>query len=196
MKLKDSQTYSNLAKAFAGECQAQTRYRFLHYAANQAELTALAKVIKTIITNEFNHARMYYTNLQKADEKTLKNIEIVGGYPFKDKWDMNQNFSFAVENETEEQALYKEFGETANKEGFPDIAKLFTDTAAVEKCHSKMLTQIHQQLVDGTMYKKEKKTKFKCGDCGHEDTLLEAWKICPLCEAKQGAVMLILDSGK
>ena len=29
MKLKDSKTFSNLARAYAGECQARTRYEFV-----------------------------------------------------------------------------------------------------------------------------------------------------------------------
>ena len=31
MKLKESQTYLNLAKAYAAECQARTRYEFVEY---------------------------------------------------------------------------------------------------------------------------------------------------------------------
>ena len=33
MKLIESKTYYNLAKAYAGECQAKTRYEFIEYGA-------------------------------------------------------------------------------------------------------------------------------------------------------------------
>lgn len=45
----------------------------------------------------------------------------------------------------------------------------------------------------GTMYKKKEKVKWKCADCGYEATSKEAWKECPLCKAKQGSVMLIIE---
>lgn len=32
MKLCESKTYQNLAKSYAGECQARTRYEFIEYA--------------------------------------------------------------------------------------------------------------------------------------------------------------------
>ena len=33
MELKQSQTYVNLARAYASECQARTRYEFVEYGA-------------------------------------------------------------------------------------------------------------------------------------------------------------------
>ncbi len=194
MKFKESQTYKNLAMSFAGECQAQTRYRFLQYGATQKGLMALAEIVTKLIANEFNHARMFYTKLQNGEKETIENIEICAGYPFKEKWNLTENFSFGVENETEEVATYKNYAKVAEKEGYKDIARLFELVSAVEKNHAKILSEIHAQLVNGSMYKKLKKTKFKCADCGHEDSLLEAWEICPLCLAKQGAVELHLST--
>ena len=33
MKLEESKTYENLARAFAAECQARVRYEFIEYGA-------------------------------------------------------------------------------------------------------------------------------------------------------------------
>ncbi len=192
--LKQSKTFDNLARAWAGECQARARYQFLEYAARQKGLCALADIIKVVETNEFNHARMYYTAMQAADKKTLENVLINAKYPFKEKWNFEENFMFAVQNETNEVGLYRKFAKVAEEEGFKDVANLFTLVSKVEHCHKLLFKDIKTQLENGTMYKREKPVKWKCADCGHEETLLEAWKQCPLCKAPQGKVMLKLKS--
>ena len=47
-------------------------------------------------------------------------------------------------------------------------------------------------MSEGTIYKKPKPVKWKCAACGYEHTSEEAWKVCPLCLAPQGMVMLKL----
>ncbi len=194
--LKQSKTFENLARAWAGECQARVRYQFLEYAARQKGLIALADVISTVEKNEFNHARMYYTKMQEADKKTLDDVLINASYPFKEKWNFEENFLFAIQNETNEVGLYRKFAKVAQEEGFTDIATLFTLVSDVEHCHKLLFKDIANQLENGTMYKRDKPVKWKCADCGHEAKLTQAWDKCPLCMAAQGSVMLILKSGQ
>ena len=99
MKLKDSQTYKNLARAFAGECQARTRYEFIEYGAREQGYKALADIIDKIAYQEFTHSRMIYSFIQTADDKTIDNIEVCTGYPFRQKWDLMDNLRFAAEDE-------------------------------------------------------------------------------------------------
>lgn len=193
MKLKESQTLLNLAKAYAGECQARVRYEFVEYGARNEGYKQLAELIDKIVYNEFNHARMFYTKIQDADNEIIKNIDICAGYPFKEKWNLLENLKLAVEDEKAEVDLYPKFAKVAEEEGFAEIATLFRNTAQVEECHMKRFSELYKQLKNGTIYKKSKPVKWKCADCGYEATLKEAWKICPLCQAKQGSVMLILD---
>ena len=49
MKLIDSKTFSNLARAYAGETQAMTRYRFVEYGARNEGYNALAEVIDKVV---------------------------------------------------------------------------------------------------------------------------------------------------
>ncbi len=194
MNLKDSQTLKNLVTSFAGESQAHVRYQFLEHAAKQQKLFELSKAINTIARNEFNHARMFYTAIQSADTGIIENLEVNSGYPFKEKWDFVKNFEFAVANETDEkETIYPSFAKTAQDEGFSDIADLFTKVAGVENCHKMILTEIHTQLRNGKLYKREKPIKWKCSECGYEETLNEAWQVCPLCKMEQGYVMLNLS---
>ena len=47
MELKKSKTYQNLANAYAGECQAYVRYRFIEYGARYNGFACLAEMIDT-----------------------------------------------------------------------------------------------------------------------------------------------------
>lgn len=194
MKLKDSKTYINLARSYAGECQARTRYEFIEYGARTQGYKALSELVDKVVYNEFNHARMFYTFIQQSEETQVENIDISAGYPFKEKWDLVENLRIAAEDELDEaERIYPEFAATAREEGFPEIAKLYEDIIGVETCHHKLFKQLYEQMKKGTMYKKKEKVKWKCADCGYEATSKEAWKECPLCKAKQGSVMLIIE---
>lgn len=192
MKLLDSQTYLNLAKAFAGECQARVRYEFIEYGARKEGYNQLAEVIDKIVYNEFNHARMFYTKIQEASDNQIDNIDISAGYPFKEKWNLLDNLKIAMEDEKAEVELYPQFAETAREEGFKEIATLFDNIAGIENCHMMLFKELYTQLKDGTMYKKSKPVKWKCGDCGYEATSKQAFSTCPVCGEKQGDVLLIL----
>lgn len=97
--LKNSKTYENLARAFAGECQAHVRYMFIEYGARNEGYVALSEIIDKVVYEEFNHARMLYSFLQTADENVIKNIDISAGFPFKQKWNLLDNLAFAAEDE-------------------------------------------------------------------------------------------------
>ncbi|MEG0894563.1 MAG: ferritin family protein [Oscillospiraceae bacterium] len=196
MELKNSQTFKNLINSYAGECQAHVRYQFLAYAAKEKKLFEVEKTIQEIVKNEFNHARMFYTAIQSADQNTLENLEICSGFPFKEKWDFLKNFEFAIQNETYEHTkIYPEFAQIAKNEGLTNIADLFELILNVEECHKKILTQLHTQISSGTLYKRNSPIKWKCSECGHEATLEQAWEVCPLCKSPQGYVMLNLSDG-
>lgn len=193
MKLIESKTYYNLAKAYAGECQARVRYEFIEYGARNEGYKALASAIDKIVYNEFNHARMFYTKIQDASDKEIKNIEICGGYPFKEKWNLLDNLRLAAEDEKAEVELYPEFAKTAKEEGFTEIAALFNNIAGIENCHKMLFEQLYNQLKNGTMYRRRTNIKWKCSACGYEITSKEAPAVCPVCGEKQGAFMLNLE---
>ena len=193
MNLKKSKTYENLARSYAGECQAYVRYKFIEYGARKQGLACLAEMIDNVAFNEFQHARMFYTFIQQADKNTIDNIDICGGYPFKEKWDLTENLRFAAEDEeNEETNIYPTFARIAREEGFDEIAALYDNIIQVESCHKKLFTDLYEQLKNGTLYKKQEKVKWKCADCGYEAEGYEPWTKCPICEAEQGRVMLKL----
>lgn len=194
MKLLQSKTYKNLARAFAGETQARTRYEFVEYGLRNQGYKTMAEIVDKIAYNEFNHARMFYTKLQDASDKPIANIQISTGFPFKEKWDICDNLAFAAEDEKTEVALYNQMAQTAQEEGFADIAQLFMLTAQVEQQHQAVFEELHQQFVQGTLYAKSTPVVWKCSGCGYTHKGKKAWEVCPLCQAKQGAVLLHLKS--
>ena len=109
MKLKDSETFKNLARAYAGECQARTRYEFVEYGFRYNGYEAIAQTIDKIAYQEFNHARMLYTFIQDAELKQVDNIEVCAGFPFKEKWELANNLKLLAEDENDEAEVYAEF---------------------------------------------------------------------------------------
>ena len=194
MELKKSKTYLNLARAYASECQARTRYEFVEYGARYNGQKALADIIDKIAYQEFNHARMIYTALQNDSGELIKNIQINAGFPFKEKWDLVQNIKLLAEDEENEAKAYAEFIKVAKEENFPDIVTLFEQIKAVEVQHKKVFEYLYNELKNKTLYKKDKPTKWTCSACGYSSTGLEAFDECPLCKAKQGVVEIKLPS--
>ena len=186
MKLKDSKTYLNLAKAYTAECCARTRYEFVEYGARYNGQNAIADIIDKIAYQEFNHARMLYTKLQSADNKQIDNIDIKISLPFKEKWDLVDNIRLLSEDEKDEAKAYDKFIKTAKEEGFEDCALLFEQIKNVELNHKKVFEFIYKEISGGTLYKKVGENKWVCSSCGHVVTSKEAPDECPLCKAKQG----------
>ena len=85
MKLIESKTYSNLARAYMAECAARSRYEFCEYGFRYNGYEAIAQLIDKIAYQEFNHARMLYMKLQDAELKQIDNIDVCAGYAFKEK---------------------------------------------------------------------------------------------------------------
>ena len=186
MKLKASETYLNLARAYAAECQARTRYEFVEYGLRYNGFEALAQIVDTIAYQEFNHARMLYTQIQSADQKQIDNIDISAGFPFKEKRDMEENLRLLAEDEALEAEAYEEFTAVAEEEGFTEIANLFRMIGEVEVRHKNLFINLYEQFKNKELYKKDIKKMWICPNCGYVSFEEEAWETCPLCEAKQG----------
>lgn len=194
--LKESKTYDNLARAYAGECMARTRYMFIEYGARKEGYKNIADIIDGIVYQEFNHARMLYTFIQCACDCTIDNLDVEAGYPFRERWNLAENLKLAAQDERDEaERIYPEFERIAREEGFNDIAGLFKNLVQVETCHMKTFEDLHAQLTGGSLYEKDKPVKWKCMDCGYETTGDTAFVECPLCQAKQGSIKLILNDG-
>lgn len=70
-------------------------------------------MVDKVVYNEFNHARVLYTFIQQASNKTIENIDVSAGYPFKEKWNLEENLKLAAEDEENEVKIYKQFAKRA-----------------------------------------------------------------------------------
>lgn len=191
MQFENTETFKNLARSFAGECQAGMRYQMIVKLAMKENMKTLADTVRTIAKNETLHATQFFN---KIIEKTgnRENISFDAGYPYH-MGTLAESLKFATNDERNEtEDIYPEFALIAQKEGFEDVASLYKLVAAVEERHKILFQYLHDGVRNNTLYKSESPVLWICSECGHAHVATEAWKICPLCKAGQGYVDLHL----
>jgi rubrerythrin len=63
--------------------------------------------------------------------------------------------------------LYPGFGQVAEEEGFPEIARTFRHVANVESYHERRYRKILDSLLKGLIFKRADKKNWKCRNCGY-----------------------------
>ena len=116
-KYAGTQTEKNLEAAFAGESQARNKYTYFASKAKKEGYEQIAALFLKTADNEKEHAKLW-----------LKELEGIGSTA--------ENLGAAAAGENYEWTdMYAGFAETAEKEGFPELAARFRMVAAIEKHH-------------------------------------------------------------
>ncbi len=195
MDFTKTQTFYNLARGFAGECQAGMRYQLTAKAATAEGYQVLSDTIRSIAKNETVHATIFFNEIIK-NAGSQENVHIDANYPFH-AGSLAENLKFAALDElSEAENIYPEFARIARDEGFEQIALKFEQVAMVEGNHRIIFEYLHEAFKDGSLYRAERPMLWICGDCGYMHTSKEAFTVCPLCGAKQGKVELHLPFKK
>ena len=195
MDFTKTQTFHNLARGFAGECQAGMRYQLTVKEAMRQGYKVLADTIRTIAKNETNHAKVFFEALL-AQAGSQDDIRIDASFPFH-AGTLEENLRFAaIDEQDEAENLYPSFAKIAEEEGFGQIALKFRQVAKVEENHRIIFEYLYEAFKDGSLYKAERPMLWICGECGYMHTTKEAWNICPLCGASQGEIELHLPFKK
>ncbi len=194
MKFTETQTFHNLARGFAGECQAGMRYQLTARKATAQGYKTLADVIRTIAKNETNHAKVFFETLLE-EAGSVDDIHIDASFPFH-AGKIEDDLRLSAIDERSEALLYPTFAKTAREEGFEQIALKFERTAKVEENHRILFEYLFEAFQDGSLFSAERPMLWICGECGYMHTSKEAWNICPLCGASQGEVELHLPFKK
>ncbi|MBQ9728167.1 MAG: rubrerythrin family protein [Clostridia bacterium] len=191
MQFEKTETFKNLARSFAGECQAGMRYQMIAKLAMKEKLKTLADAVRTIAKNETLHATQFFNKIiEKSGSRD--NISFDAGYPFH-MGTLEEGLRFAAMDEKNEmEDIYPDFAVTAEKEGFEDVAALYKMIAEVEGQHKIVFSYLHDAVKNGTLYKSESPILWICSECGYMHVGTQAWKVCPLCKAEQGYVDLHL----
>ncbi|MBQ9919920.1 MAG: rubrerythrin family protein [Clostridia bacterium] len=181
---KESQTKTNLMRAFAGESQARNRYTFAAEIAKKQGLYVIEAVFNYTANQELAHANVFMKHLSELNGET---IEIDGGYPVEVTNSVIELLENAVHNETEEyKDVYKSFGETAKQEGLLQIASSFEQIGEIENEHAKRFKLFADLLRDNKLFVSDVACDWVCLNCGNVLNSKTAPEICPVCSHEKG----------
>lgn len=191
--LKGSQTAENLMKSFAGESQARTRYTYYSSIAKKEGFVQIANIFMETAEQEKEHAKRFYKFLKEdfIDEP----IEITASYPVSFHQETLKNLLAAAEGENEEWTeLYPQFADIAEKEGYPEVALVYRRISEVEKRHEARYKKLAENIQNGTVFKKEEGTLWKCINCGYIYESAEAPAACPACAHPQSYFEVFVEN--
>ena len=184
--LKGSQTEKNLLKAFAGESQARNRYTFFSSQAKKEGYEQIAWIFADTADNEKEHAKLFFTFLEGGD------VEITASYPAGRVGTTAENLKEAASGERMEWGiLYPDFAEVAEKEGFPEIARVFRMILTVEAGHEKRYLALLENIEKKRVFKRDGSVRWRCRNCGYIHEGPEAPMECPACAHPQAYYELI-----
>ena len=176
-ELKGTQTEKNLMAAFAGESQARNRYTYFASKARKDGYVQIALVFEETANQEKEHAKRLF----KFFEGGM--AEITASFPagIIDTTAENLKNSAAGEN-YEWTDMYPGFANTADEEGFPEVAAAMRGIAVAEKQHEARYLGFLKNIEEGMVFKKSETTVWRCINCGYLHEGTEAPDMCPACK--------------
>ena len=166
-KYAGTQTEKNLEAAFAGESMARTKYTYYASKAKKEGYEQIAALFLKTAENEKEHAKLWF-----------KELEGIGNTA--------ENLLSAAEGENYEWTdMYAGFAETAEKEGFPELAAKFRLVAAIEKHHEERYRALLQNVETAHVFEKSEVKVWECRNCGHLVVGTKAPELCPTCAHPQ-----------
>jgi len=178
-------TIENLVKAFIGESQARNRYTFYSKTAQKEGFEQLAEIFLTTADNEREHAKWLFRLINELKQKSNENMEeinVEAAAPTVLGTTVD-NLKAAIAGEHYEYSqMYPEFADTAEKEGFPEIAKRLRAIAKAELHHEERYKKLLKEVENNTVFKKEPKVFWVCRKCGYIHEGEEPPEKCPSCD--------------
>ena len=166
-KYAGTQTEKNLMAAFAGESEARNKYTYFASKAKKEGYEQIAALFLKTADNEKEHAKLWF-----------KELNGIG--------DTAENLLHAAEGENYEWTdMYAGFAETAEKEGFTELAAKFRLVAEIEKHHEERYRKLLQNVQTLEVFKKAGVQIWECRNCGHLVVGTEAPELCPTCAHPQ-----------
>ena len=166
-KYSGTQTEKNLLAAFAGESQARNKYTYFASKAKKEGFEQIADIFLLTADNEKEHAKLW-----------LKELEGIGSTA--------ENLAAAADGENYEWTdMYEGFAQTAEKEGFTELAARFRGVAAIEKHHEERYRALLKNVELNEVFKKSGVKIWECRNCGHIVVGTAAPETCPVCSHPQ-----------
>ncbi len=166
-KYTGTKTEANLLAAFAGESQARNKYTYFASKAKKEGYEQIAALFLQTADNEKEHAKLW-----------LKELKGIGNTA--------ENLANAAAGENYEWTdMYAGFAQTAEEEGFPELAERFRRVAEVEKHHEERYRALLHNVETAEVFKKSEVKVWECRNCGHIVVGTQAPEICPTCDHPQ-----------
>ena len=166
-KYAGTQTEKNLEAAFAGESQARNKYTYFASAAKKEGYEQIAALFLKTAENEKEHAKMWFKELNGIGNTA-------------------ENLGAAADGENYEWTdMYEGFADTAEAEGFPELAAKFRMVAAIEKQHEERYRALLKNVETAAVFEKSEVKVWECRNCGHIVVGKKAPVICPVCAHPQ-----------
>ncbi len=171
-----TQTEKNLQAAIAGESVARNNYTFFASKAKKEGFEQIAAIFQETANNEKEHAKIWYKELYGMGS-TAENLAAAA---------QGENYEWTE--------MYVGFAETAEKEGFPELAAKFRMVAEIEKHHEERYRALLKNVEMQEVFKKSEVKVWECRNCGHIVVGTEAPEICPVCAHPQAYFEICADN--
>jgi rubrerythrin len=181
------ETAKKLYTAYVGESQARNRYNYFSKIAKKEGYALVSRIFDETSDQEKEHGSWFYKMLQGfKKEDSFDEMKVIPEAEFPTTLGTTiENLKSAIAGENMEwQTLYPDIVETAEKEGYLDIAKRVRAIIKAEKHHSERYGKLLKLVGDDAFFKRGKKVVWVCMECGYEvemDHLQEDFK-CPSCD--------------
>ena len=162
-KYAGTQTEKNLIAAFEGESGARNKYTYFAGVAKDEGYEQIAGLFLKTAENEREHAKLWFKEL--------------GGLG-----DTAANLLAAAEGENHEWTdMYVGFAETADAEGFHELADKFRAVAEIERHHEERYRALLKNVETAQVFAKSEIKIWECRNCGHIVVGTKAPEVCPVC---------------
>ncbi len=166
-KYAGTQTEKNLQEAFAGESQARNKYTYFASVAKKEGYEQMSEIFMKTAENEKEHAKLWFKEL--------------GGIG-----NTAENLKEAADGENYEWTdMYAGFADTADAEGFHELAAKFRLVAAIEKSHEERYRALLNNIELAEVFAKSEVQIWECRNCGHMVVGTNAPELCPTCAHPQ-----------
>ena len=171
-----TQTEKNLLTAFAGESQARNKYTYFASKAKKEGFEQIAALFLATADNEKEHAKLWFKELNGIGDTAHNLAEAADG----------ENYEWTD--------MYAGFAETAEKEGFPELAEKFRGVAAIEKRHEERYRALLHNVEAKEVFAKSEVKVWECRNCGHIVVGTKAPEVCPVCNHPQAYFEIHADN--
>ena len=162
-KYAGTQTEKNLEAASAGESQARNKYTYFASVAKKEGYEQISALFLKTADNEKEHAKLWFKELEGIGDTAHNLAEAAAG----------ENYEWTD--------MYAGFAETADKEGFHELAAKFRLVAAIEKQHEERYRALLKNVETAAVFEKSEVKVWECRNCGHIVVGTKAPELCPTC---------------